>query len=125
MPAMIYLGEIIMEFDGPGSTIKHNADGTVSISTTAGDVIEIDQKGSASVHLKQIKSVGIHNLADVESHNINNIVGSISHYVRFIGGGEVRFVYNASGQLIELSATNVITTVSQNNEIVFKRKQAT
>ena len=113
-----------MEFDGPGSTIKRNADGTVSISTTAGDVIEIDQKGSASVNLKKIEAVGIHNLADVESHNINNIVGSISHYVRFIGGGEVRFVYNASGQLIELSATNVITTVSQNNEIVFKRKQA-
>ena len=68
-----------MEFDGPGSTIKRNADGTMSISTTAGDVIEIDQKGSASVHLKQIKAVGIHNLADVESHNINNIVGSVSH----------------------------------------------
>lgn len=113
-----------MEFDGPGSSIKRNADGTVSIATATGDSIEIDGKGVACVHLKQIRSVGIHNLADVESHNINNIVGSISHYVRFVGGGEVRFVYNANGQLIELSANNVITTVSQNNEIVFMRKNA-
>ena len=111
-----------MEFDKPASSIKRNSQGTVTISTTAGEVIEIDEKGSASVHLKQIKAVGIHNLADVESHNINNIVGSISHYVRFVVGGEVRFVYNASGQLIELSATNVTTIVSQNNEIVFMRK---
>ena len=113
-----------MEFDKRAASIKRNSQGAVSITTTSGEVIAIDEKGSASIHLKQIKAVGIHNLADVESHNINHIVGSISHYVRFVGGGEVRFVYNASGQLIELLATKVITTVSQNNEIVFMRKNA-
>ena len=113
-----------MEFDESGSSIKRNANGTVLISTVSGDVIEIDENGRANVNLKSIEAVGIHNLADVEAHNINNIVGSISHYVRFVGGGEVRFVYSAGGQLIELSATNVITTVSQNNEIVFMLKKA-
>ena len=112
-----------MKFNEPGSPVKLNADGTVSISTAAGDVIEIDENGKANVNLKKIEAVGIHNLADVESHNINTIVGSISHYVRFVGGGEVRFVYNAGGKLIELSATGVITTVSHNNEIVFMRKK--
>ena len=114
-----------MEFDGSGPAIKRNADGTVSISAAAGEAIEIDEQGRANINLKKIEAVGIYNLADIEIHNINTIVGSISHYVRFVGGGEIRFVYNASGKLIELSATNVITTISQNNEIVFKLQPAT
>lgn len=112
-----------MEFDKYGSSVKHNANGTVSISTLDGDAIEIDENGRANVNLRSVGAVGIHNLADVEAHNINSIVGSISHYVRFVGGGEVKFVYNASGQLIELSASNVVTTISKNNEIVFMRKK--
>ena len=111
-----------MEPNETGPTVKMNADGTMSISTTAGDVIEIGEKGTANINLKKIAAVGIHNLADVESHTINTIVGSISHYVRFGGGGEVRFVYNTNGQLIELSAKNVITSVTHNNEIIFMRK---
>ena len=113
-----------MEIDGIDPTIKHNADGTVSISTSTGEMIAIDEQGRANINLKKIGAVGIHNLADIEVHNINTIVGSISHYVRFVGGGEIRFVYNASGKLIELSATNVITTISQDNEIIFKHKPA-
>ena len=111
-----------MEPNETGPTVKRNADGTMSITTTAGDVIEIGEKGTANINLKKIAAVGIHNLADVESHTINTIVGSISHYVRLIGGGEIRFVYNTSGQLIELSAKNVITSVTHNNEIIFMRK---
>ena len=103
-------------------SVKVNTDGTMSISTIAGDMIEIDEKGTANINLKKIAAVGIHNLADVESHTINTIVGSTSHYVRLTGGGEIRFVYNTSGQLIELSAKNVITSVTHNNEIIFMRK---
>lgn len=114
-----------MESENGNASIKRNEDGTVSISTSSGDVIEIDENGRANINLARIEAVGIHNLADIEAHNITSIVGSISHYVRFIGGGEVMFAYNASGQLIELSATGVITTVSQNNGIVFSRKMET
>ena len=103
-------------------SVKVNADGTMSISTPVGDRIEIGANGTANINLKKIAAVGIHNLVDVESHTINTIVGSVSHYVRFAGGGEVRFVYNTSGQLIELSAKNVITSVTHNDEIIFMRK---
>lgn len=103
-------------------SVKVSENGTMSISTPAGDAIEIGETGTASINLKKITAVGIYNLADVENHTINTIVGSVSHYVRFTGGGEVRFVYNTSGQLIELSAKNVITSVTHNNEIIFMRK---
>ena len=113
-----------MKFEARGAAVTVNPDGSVAISTHSGELIDIGKEGETSIGLKKISSVGIYNLMEVENHAITNIVGSVSHYVRFFGGGEVRFAYNNSGQLIELAATNVIATVSSESEIMFKRNKS-
>ncbi len=80
----------------------------------------LDAQGNVIADLSAIKSVGIADLADVQSHEVVSIVGSISHHVRFIGGGEVRYVYNTRGEMIELSARNVSGSISGDNRLVFR-----
>lgn len=112
-----------MELDGNDANIKLNPDGSASFSTKSGGVYAIDKQGNVSINLQRIESVGIHNLADVAEHNIERVAGLISHFVRFVDGGEARFAYNTQGQLVDLSAANVGVSVSNQNEILFRRKK--
>jgi hypothetical protein len=111
-----------MEFDAFGSTIKTNPDGTVSVQTSGGVTMTMGAEGGISMDLQKIRSVGIKNVMDVDVHSINTVVGSRSHYIRFLGGGDVKFAYNQAGQLIELSSQNVILTLTPNDELIFSRR---
>ncbi|MDP1773865.1 MAG: hypothetical protein Q8L15_16455 [Methylobacter sp.] len=110
-----------MEFEKFGSTIKTNPDGTLSVKSSSGAVITMGENG-ISIDLEKIESVGIKNVIDVETHSINTVVGSRSHFIKFYGGGEVRFAYNQAGRLIELSSTNVILSLSPDNGLIFSRR---
>jgi hypothetical protein len=79
----------------------------------------LDVRGNIAAELSTIKSVGIADLADVHSHEIVRIFGSVSHHVRFVGGGELRFVYNTRGELLELSASSVKGSISDDHRLVF------
>jgi len=110
-----------MEFDAFGTHIETNPDGSLLAKTASGTAISLDAEGNASINLERIKSVGLKNIIDVEAHNINTVAGSRSHYVRFLGGGEVQFAYNHKGQLIELSSTKVAISITRENELIFSR----
>lgn len=70
--------------------------------------------------LPRITSVGIVNLADVRRHRIAAAFGSVSHVVQFAGGGELRYAYNAAGELIELSGKALAFTVSPSGQVLFR-----
>ena len=72
-------------------TKKDNPDGSASITS----------EGPVALHIDSIRAVGIENLVEVESHTINRVFNSVSHPVKFHGGGEVRFSYNAKGEILE------------------------
>lgn len=93
-------------------TSRTNPDGSVSLSS----------EQPVSLHVESIKSVGIENLVDVETHVINRLFNSVSHYIRFFGGGEVRFSYNAEGELLEFATTNVDAYIENGERIILKRK---
>lgn len=93
-------------------TIREGADGPERV---------IDGK-SLSLKFDKIKAVGLANLTDVETHAINRAFGSVSHYIKFIGGGEVRFSYNAQGEIMEFVATNAAAQVLNGDTIVLMRK---
>ncbi len=59
--------------------------------------------GAVEIELGRIRSVGLSNVCEVESHHINRVAGSTSHVVRFIGGSCLQFAYNDRGEFIELS----------------------
>lgn len=102
---------IKVQSDAP-LTKKDNPDGSVSMTS----------KGSVSMHIDSIRSVGIENLTDVESHTINRVFNSVSHLIKFFGGGEVRFSYNARGEILEFSASNVDAFIANGDRIILKRR---
>ena len=81
-------------------------------------VIE-DGGATCQVSLDEIRAVRVEDLSQVLEHRIARIVGSTSHVIRFIGGGELRYAYNNRGQVIELSATGIRGMVSPSREVTF------
>jgi hypothetical protein len=112
-----------MKFDSHGSSIETRADGTATVHTAAGAVINIAKNRDVKLDLEEIQSVGIYNVIEVETHQITHVAGSTSHFVRFHGGGEVSFAYNHQGKLIELSAKDCGFSLSNKNELLFRKAQ--
>ena len=78
-----------------------------------------DGSGTSQVSLDEIRAVRVEDLSQVLDHRIARIMGSTSHVIRFIGGGELRYAYNNRGQVIELSATGIKGAVSPNRVLTF------
>jgi hypothetical protein len=93
-------------------TKRVNADGSLSISS----------KQPVNLHIESIKSIGVENLIDVEVHNINRVFNSVSHYIKFHGGGEVRFAYDAKGELLEFTGSQIDAEVRNGERILLKRR---
>ncbi len=104
--------------------IRIRSDGQVTNRTNPDGSVSLTSKHPVSLHIESIKSVGIENLVDVETHAINRLFNSVSHYIKFFGGGEVRFSYNAEGEVLEFATTNVDATVFNGDCIILKRRPA-
>jgi hypothetical protein len=90
-----------------------------TIQSRPGQTVERDDDGNLFVTMPTIRSVGIADLAQVQSHHVTHIAGSTSHVVHFTGGGLLRFAYSERGELIELSGRHVRGLLSAEHEVVF------
>lgn len=77
-----------------------------------------DYQGGLIVRTGSISAVSIANIADVQSHQVFRAIGTTSHVVRFIGGGELRYACDDSGQVIAMSATGVHSEVSDQHVVM-------
>lgn len=107
-----------------GVTFEEFSDGSIKIITKHGAELEIDPSGNVSAKLESIRNIGLLNIAEIESHVINDAFGSRSHVVKFHGGGIANFSYNSAGKLIELSGTNVTTSLSSEGDVTFSAKKS-
>lgn len=71
-----------------------------------------DYQGGLMISTGSITAVSIANIAEVMSHQVFRAIGSTSHAVRFVGGGDLRYACNDRGQVIAMSATGVRSEVS-------------
>jgi hypothetical protein len=110
-----------MKTEKHGSTIETREDGSTVVRTPGGGLLDLSKDRKATLDLETIQSVGIQNVVEVETHQIARIAGSTSHFIRFHGGGEVRFAYNQQGKLIELSAEHCAFTLTNHNELFFRK----
>ena len=78
-----------------------------------------DGHRTVQIPLDEIRAVQVDDLAQVLEHRIVRIMGSTSHVVRFVGGGELRYVYNSRGQVIELFSTGVRASLSPERVVSF------
>ncbi len=87
-----------------------------------GDISLLDADGRViCTELPRLHTVGIADLAQVVDHRINAIMDSIAHYVRFRSGGELYYVFNGRGQLVELSAKALRFTISAKGDYLFRQ----
>jgi len=93
----------------------------IHITPSGTSIRRIDQN-HLHIDFKNIQSVGLENIVDVEHHTINTIYNSRSHLIQFRNGGEVSFVYNDRGQLVDLRAIGVNLILGQNNQLIFSIK---
>ena len=77
-----------------------------------------------TVTLPRIEKIGIADRADVVEHRINEVYGSVSHYVRFRNGGELRVVRAADGSLLEFSGEGVTMSIDREGAVSVRPYQA-
>ena len=100
--------------------ISMHVEGAPATVVTKDGTTFITSDGDLTVNFSNIMAtVGIKNLTEVTEHQITTILGSRSHLVRFVNGGELRFAYNSLGQLLELSARELIAHMSKGHVITF------
>ena len=87
--------------------------------TKTGAVIKRINMDHIHIDFKNIKSIGLGNILDVDSHCVNTILNSRSHLIKFRNGGELAFAYNSNGELIELCAKKVGLCISPRDELIF------
>ena len=97
----------------------HHEDGSVSFKTPQGATITTHPDGRVDLNVQHIQNIGIHNIVEVTAHNINHMLGMVSHFVKFRNGGELRFAYNQAGQLIELSFSSLHVNIVDDSKIMF------
>jgi hypothetical protein len=102
--------------------IKIQPEGELTKQVNADGSLSITSKQPVNLHIESIKSVGVENLIDVEVHAINRVFNSVSHYIKFHGGGEVRFAYDANGELLEFTGSNIDAEVHNGERILLKRR---
>ena len=78
-----------------------------------------DGHGPYQVCLDEIGAVGIEDLAQVLEHRIARAAGRTSHWLRFVGGGELRYTVDGRGQVVELCATGIRGAVSHGRVLTF------
>ena len=100
--------------------IKLNSDGEIERKVDPDGTERVTSKKPVSMHMESITAVGIENIVEVEQHTINKAFGSVSHLVKFRGGGEIRFSYNAKGDILEFSTKNVDAHVADGTRLVLR-----
>lgn len=75
--------------------------------------------------LPNISAIGVADLAEVVEHRITRIFDSIAHHVRFHGGGELYYVFNRRGQVVELRSRALQLAISDTGDYLFRQSAAT
>ncbi len=95
------------------------SEGSVS-GTMAGQTIRL-AGGDIDIELEYVNAVTVADLRWVEQHAITRVFDSVSHFIRFVGGGELRFAFSFDGNLLELSGEQVAMSISPDGEtLVFR-----
>jgi hypothetical protein len=79
----------------------------------------IDAQNNIAIKDSKVRFVGVASLAEVVEYRIAAIVDSVSHYVRFCNGGELYYVFNRRGEVVELTGRAVTVSISPQGDYIF------
>lgn len=104
--------------------IMEKIEGGMKITRPDGSVMIMHDSGGVSIEKLVPESVGIKNLAEVESYEIRETDEGRVHRVNFVGGGHVETTYLENGTFVSLSGNNVLQSISNKNEILISQGTA-
>jgi len=93
--------------------LSQRIDGKLCVST----------EGSMNITVDEIESVDIERITDLEVHNITHAFNSVSHYIRFHGGGEVHLAYTLDGTLLEFRSLHVAVAMIDGKRVVLRKQE--
>jgi hypothetical protein len=91
---------------------------TLTQAFTAEQIQVVDTPEGAEVSMPCIHSVGIDNLCEVISHDINRLLGSTSHVVRLVNGGFLNLAYADSGALLVLEGHAIRVSITPKGQLI-------
>ena len=100
-----------------GNVIERTADG-MKITRPDGSTMIMREDGGLSIQNITPKSVGIKDLADVESYTVRTDDQGSTHKINFVTGGHVEVNYAPDGKFTSLSGSNVQQSINVDNEIL-------
>lgn len=114
----------IMVPTGSEPVIESNTPELLQIIVPSGGVVSGTVNGqhfclkgaNLELTLESVNAVTVADLTWVEQHTITRVFDSVSHFIRFIGGGELRFAFSFAGDLLELSAERVGMKITPDGE---------
>ncbi len=114
---------------GSDPIVEANDAGRIRIAAPSGGIVSgtLDgqhiclKDGDVELTLESVNAVTVADLRWVEQHTITRVFDSVSHFIRFVGGGELRFAFSFEGDLLELSGEHVAMSISPDGEtLVFR-----
>jgi hypothetical protein len=69
-------------------------------------------------------TIGVADLTEVAEHRITRIFDSIAHHVRFDNGGELYYVFNRRGQIVELRSHALQVAISAAGDYLYRKSTA-
>jgi hypothetical protein len=86
-------------------------------SVSVDQVQVVDTPTGTQVVMPCIHSVGIDNLCEVISHDINRLLGSTSHVVRLTNGGYLNLAYTSAGEVLVLEGYAIRLSISPEGHV--------
>ncbi|MES2742976.1 MAG: hypothetical protein V4754_18795 [Pseudomonadota bacterium] len=77
-----------------------------------GGKIHLGSDGGIDVDMPIVKRMEIADITQVLSHQINRYHDTVSHVIRFIGGGTFSCVYDSCGKMVEMSSRQLRQKIS-------------
>lgn len=77
------------------------------------------EDGVPHLQFEQIRRVGLADLTAVAEYHVEPCVGAVSHHIRLVNGGVIRFAYSLAGDLLELSAEKVLVAWDGDGVVLF------
>jgi hypothetical protein len=92
----------------------------IDLPPNPGGVASIDAEGNMVIKDSSVRSVGVASLAEIIDYRIVAIVDSISHHARFCNVGELYYVFNRRGELVELMGRAVCVSISPEGDCLYR-----
>jgi hypothetical protein len=92
----------------------------IALPPNPGGIASIDAQNNICIAHSRVRHVGVADIAEVIEYRIAAIVDSISHHVRFCNGGELYYVFNRRGEVVELMGRAVLVSISPEGDYLFR-----